>query len=57
MDFTVNCMGQDPSQEAKTTEKKNFAAFYEGRDFITVITTAQQLTLHHDQSSPHDQTQ
>jgi hypothetical protein len=55
MDFTVNCMGQDPSQEAKTTEK-NFPAFYESRKLITVFTTAHQLTLHQDQSSPHAQT-
>jgi hypothetical protein len=43
-------------KKLKTTEK-NFPAFYESRDFITVLTTVYQLTMHQDQSSPHAQTQ
>jgi hypothetical protein len=56
MDFTINCMGQDPSQAAKNDLKK-LPAFCESREFITVFTTALQLTLHQDQFSPHAQTQ
>jgi len=56
MDFIINCMGQDPSQEANNAGK-NFPAFYESWEFITAFTTAHQLTMHQDQSSPHAQTQ